>query len=472
MLGNILIKIINFIQNILTFQFFNRNKFNKILEFPINYDFKDPKFDLLNTIPDNHPLVKTLENYIIKYEMQNKPICVSLSGGVDSMVMISILWKLSHKYDNKITCATIDYGLRQESKDEVDFVELFCQKYGIEFNKKKVDGVSRKTNQNSRSEYEETSKNIRFELYNEILERHKIDGVFVAHHYDDVTENIFINFLRGHHFFDLAVMHEKNCVNDTNIYRPFLDHPKSDIFDFSHTYKIPYFKNTTPIWCNRGIMREKIFILLEKTFGNGFRKNLSNMAQKSIEVNNLLTSSIIDPFMKEVEFKKYGCVFNMTQNNSCLFWELIFTKIFHHYKSAPPSKKSLKLVEDLINNGQNTVYPIKKEFLIVINQNKIYIIKEYLNKSPTYQITQSDTKDTNAMNLINILNGTFCYNIPSTEEHLSNNKFGKKNILNQIGFFKNIPKQLIKYFELPSFLTTDYKLIDKATEWKQISVVY
>ena len=56
---------------------------------------------------------------------------------------------------------------------------------------------------------------------------------------------------------DLSVMHEINTVNGVNIARPFLDHPKKDIYDLAHNFMIPYFLDTTPDWSNRGKMRRK-----------------------------------------------------------------------------------------------------------------------------------------------------------------------------------------------------------------------
>ena len=93
-----------------------------------------------------------------------------------------------------------------------------------------IENVGRKTGQNSRNEYEETSKNIRFDFYNSILKKHSSQGIFVAHHYDDITENVFTNIMKGSHFLDLSVMHECNTVKNINLYRPFLNHKKDIIF--------------------------------------------------------------------------------------------------------------------------------------------------------------------------------------------------------------------------------------------------
>ena len=90
MLWNVFNKIISFFTGYFYYLIsFFKYSHNYILEYPKNYSFDDPKFDLLMTIPDNHPLVKTIEEFLIKYNKKNKNIIVSLSGGVDSMVLVS-----------------------------------------------------------------------------------------------------------------------------------------------------------------------------------------------------------------------------------------------------------------------------------------------------------------------------------------------------------------------------------------------
>ena len=93
-------------------------------------------------------------------------------------------------------------------------------------------------------------------------------------------------------------MKEQSIVNNVNIFRPLIYYEKNLIYKFSHKYNIPYFKDTTPDWSNRGILRRKIFPLLEKTYTNKYLNNLSKIANESIEWNELILDKIIIPFMK------------------------------------------------------------------------------------------------------------------------------------------------------------------------------
>jgi tRNA(Ile)-lysidine synthetase-like protein len=483
MLWNLFNKIISFFTGYIYYCIsFFKYSHNYILEYPNNYSFDDPKFDLLVTIPDNHPLVKTIEQFLIKYNKNNKSIIVSLSGGIDSMVLVSILWKLSKKYNFKLYSATIDYSTRKESKYEADFTRLFCKKYGIDFNLKTIEGVCRESNDNSRNEYEEESRSVRYGLYNKLLDETKAEGIYVAHHYDDITENVFTNFMKGANILDLVVMHDVNNVRGVNIMRPFLNHPKKDIYDFAHTYNIPYFKNTTPIWCKRGIMREKLFKMLDNMFGIIFRKNLNDLGQKSYQIGNLVSDKIINPFLNKVVFCKYGAYFKLEENNPDIFWELILIEIFHKFGTSSPSKKSLKLIIDIISKNKESVYPIKKGYYFVLEKGTIYLMQTYFTRERNemeVDIKKNMEKSEKKITLVDILNGKITYSIPDINKELDNLQISKKNIIKILNLSNKIPNNILKYFELPSYnIEIDHddksnrgkEMIKNIDEWLNVDI--
>jgi uncharacterized protein (DUF924 family) len=98
---------------------------------------------------------------------------VSLSGGVDSMVIASALAyirdteaaKRDIEPDNvlHITAIHIDYGNRPESRAEASFVERYSKQIGAKFVCRRIDEVTRGVT--ARDDYERIAREIRFELY-------------------------------------------------------------------------------------------------------------------------------------------------------------------------------------------------------------------------------------------------------------------------------------------------------------------
>ena len=149
----------------------------------------------------------------------------------------------------------MNYNNREESKLEEDFLREYCNKRDITFICHSFDF---KRGSIKRNDYETITKKIKFDLYKKTLEQYKIDGILLAHHKDDIIENIFTNFCRGDNFLNLSVIKESNMIMGVNIIRPLIKHYKQDIYDYAHFYEIPYFLDTTPDWSVRGKFRQKI----------------------------------------------------------------------------------------------------------------------------------------------------------------------------------------------------------------------
>ena len=233
-------KIINYIRVIFCCQ----TKFQYLLEYPKNFKFKKdiPKFE-------NCELIETIDKFCIENNVYKTGAIVSLSGGVDSMVLLNILLHLQKKHPwFEIYTSTIDYGLREESKDESSFIQEYTERYNIKSYVSGVLGVSRKKEDSgSRSEFEEQSRRIRFDSYKLIIEDNNLcptTGVFVAHHQDDIIENIFTNSMKGGNLLDLEVMKPISKIHDVTMFRPLLKFKKQVIYDFAHKYGIPYFLAT------------------------------------------------------------------------------------------------------------------------------------------------------------------------------------------------------------------------------------
>tara|TARA_A100001035_G_scaffold87077_2_gene67686 strand:+ start:31592 stop:32716 length:1125 start_codon:yes stop_codon:yes gene_type:complete len=334
---------------------------NKIYEFKYNnyfniLEFVPNKSDIiLNQNFSDSLLINCVESFCEKQNI--KKFIVSLSGGVDSMVLITILKYL--KYE--VIGAHINYNNRDESCDEQKFLEEWCEFNNIKLYIKTIDNIKR--NNCKRSDYEIITKNIRLDFYKEIIKKENVELVLLAHHKDDIVENIFANVCRGRYILDLAVIKEKTVIANINIGRPMIQFYKNIILDFAEIYQVPYFKDTTPDWSVRGKYRKQIYPLIEDTFTKNVKNNLIALSNQSDEWNQLIQHEIIKPFMNKIKWtiKDYENIVefnieNYKQHPPC-FWNAIFMNIFNCYGYNSPSKKAIMLFINIINksNKNNTV---------------------------------------------------------------------------------------------------------------------
>ena len=178
----------------------NFNSYKKILELIPNNSEK-----IRNSSYYGNDIINCVKKYC-ESEKNNKFV-VSLSGGVDSMVLITIIHYLG--YD--VVGTHINYNNRDETLEEQRFLENWCQYNNIKLYTKVITHITRANSK--RSNYEFETKNIRFQFYKEVLDRENADTILLGHHKDDIIENIFANVCRGRYILDLAVI-QKTCNID------------------------------------------------------------------------------------------------------------------------------------------------------------------------------------------------------------------------------------------------------------------
>lgn len=320
------------------------SKYESILEYipTIKDRIIDCKLDI------NNNLVEIIKDF---YNTNTHPIIVSLSGGVDSMVIITILKWLGYN----VIAVFINYNNRDESLLEQEFLTNWCEYNNIKFYVKEITHINR--NNTKRTQYEIESKNIRFQFYKTIMFKDSAIHVVLAHHKDDVIENIFANICRGRNILDLAIIRESAVLSGVNIARPFVNIYKDEIINFALQFQVPYFLDTTPGWSVRGKYRTNILPLLTDTFTHNVKQNLINISRQADDWNELIQNEIVLPFIETVTYNYNDCEFMCERYNTypVAFWNQVFMKIFYHYGKNIPSHKAVKCFMDCIKT-KNVCY--------------------------------------------------------------------------------------------------------------------
>lgn len=327
----------------------NYLKFKDVLEFvPTNTEkIENQRFNKEDIIE------KCIKKYSEKNDTNNK-FCISLSGGVDSMVLATIIKMLGYY----VIGVHINYNNREETSIEEQFLEEWCKYNDIKLYVKTIDNIKR-TN-TKRSDYEYITKNMRLDFYKEVLNKENLDLILLAHHKDDIVENIFANVCRGRYILDLAVIKEYTTMNNINIGRPLIEFYKQSILEFAEKYQVPYFKDTTPDWSVRGKYRRRIYPLIEDAFTKNVKDNLIGLSVQSYEWNELVYKDIIKPFMNKVKFtfdiNECYVEFNITKykNYPLCFWNVVLMNVFNQSGYNCPSRKGIQNYMNNINKDINT----------------------------------------------------------------------------------------------------------------------
>lgn len=157
------------------------------------------------------PLLRTVLNFLLKHLKPSGrrageiSLAISLSGGVDSMVIAKILAVLrdsglvrlsAEACPVHVTAIHIDYGNRPESSEEARVVEQYARDMlGLEWRLRHITEVTRGVTE--RSDYEKISRALRYGFYKEVLKERGCPGVIFGHHIGDVHENVISNVMRS-----------------------------------------------------------------------------------------------------------------------------------------------------------------------------------------------------------------------------------------------------------------------------------
>ena len=174
-------------------------------------------------------VLQTLKESLNKYGLWNKKLIIGVSGGVDSMALLTAL----HELKQQLFVIHINYGLRgEDSQKDRELVEHIAQFYGYEVASFKVKYAPEFGN------LQAWARQTRYQVFGELRREEKAAAVVLAHHRDDILETVFQKLFRGAspiHWDGMRIWEEESVR-----FRPWLKHSKSELIEYALTRAVPY----------------------------------------------------------------------------------------------------------------------------------------------------------------------------------------------------------------------------------------
>ncbi len=174
-----------------------------------------------------------------KYNMisPGSRVIVALSGGSDSMSLLTVLGMLRDELQFTLEAAHVNHGLRgQDADDDESFVRNYCLNKNIPLHilKADVSGEAKKTGES----LEEAGRRIRYAYFDSLGDDCLIA---TAHNLNDRIETFIFNFTRGASLKGLCSIPPVRG----NIIRPIIECSKEDVLNFCFENNIPYCTDKT-----------------------------------------------------------------------------------------------------------------------------------------------------------------------------------------------------------------------------------
>lgn len=145
----------------------------------------------------NH-LVERVSEYMQEHHMveEGQKIVVGVSGGADSMALLSILSELAAYFHFSLTVVHVNHGIRGKAADaDQSYVENFCKNQSIPCYSFHVD-LKRFAQKEGMSQ-EEAGRYYRYQCFEKVRKEVEAQKIAVAHQQEDASETILFNLFRG-----------------------------------------------------------------------------------------------------------------------------------------------------------------------------------------------------------------------------------------------------------------------------------
>ena len=291
---------------------------------------------------NNKEFIKTIEK---KYIFEKNPsIAIAVSGGPDSMSLLFLLCAFTKQKKGKLIALIVDHRIRDNSKDEANYISTYLKKNKINSRILTVD----KKNVHKKS-MNEARKN-RYKLLTDFCIQNKILHLFIAHHKDDNLETFLNRKIAGSDFYGLRSMSELTLYNKVCIFRPLLNFSKETLLSYNKKNNIEYIKDPSNL--NLDYTRPIIRSFLKKTDQKTLKeinKDFDHILFFSPFFIYMIFEVLLNNIIHVDSNKIVVSLSNLTKINE-ITSEHIIRKIyqfFFHQTNAPRSKKTRILISEI-----------------------------------------------------------------------------------------------------------------------------
>ena len=166
-------------------------------------------------------LVENVHKALLPLVNRCSKILISISGGIDSTVLLDTVSKINKEYNFKIFLLHVNYNMNPNSFKAENHCEYLAEKYKCQIEILNVN-ISNKN-------FESKARIFRYNQLNRFARKYNLDIILTAHHYDDRIETLYMKKRTNSDWLGyLGIRYRFG-----KIVRPMLCIPKNDIIAYS-----------------------------------------------------------------------------------------------------------------------------------------------------------------------------------------------------------------------------------------------
>lgn len=240
-------------------------------------------------------------------------IVVGVSGGPDSITLLTCLNKFKDYFEIKIICAHINHLIRKDSTEDEQYVENVCEKMGIKCYVKRaeVEKIAKEQKKGS----EEVGRKIRYDFFDEVARKENANKIAIAHNMKDNAETMLLNIIRGS---GLTGLEGIQAEEYGKYIRPLINCTREEIEEYCEKNNLqPRIDSTNKenIY-RRNIIRNKLLPQLQELNPN-IVESLSNLS-KIVKVQNMHIKNEVENIYNKIATEELNTNNLQNKNDSSM----------------------------------------------------------------------------------------------------------------------------------------------------------
>ena len=315
-------------------------------------------------------------------------IVMGISGGPDSMFLLTLLLKLRENIDINLVCAHVNHNVRKVSYKEKEFVEDYCKRKNIIFESMVIDKYGD-------DNFHNEARNIRYKYFEALIKKYDAKYLMTAHHGDDLIETILMRITRGSTLKGYSGFDSIVDMGNYTIVRPLIFYTKKYIENYNKEKNIPYVidKSNFKTKYTRNRYRKVVLPFLKKEDSNVHKKFLkySNTLKEYSDFIDLIVSKEI----KNVYHDGKLIIDKFLNLDHLIKKKIIYLILEEKYEDDLMliSDKHVDLILELIkSNKKNTYIYLPNLIKACKNYNEFYL-EELTDNIDSYEIELIDYAD-------------------------------------------------------------------------------
>ena len=187
-------------------------------------------------------------NNFFKVQKKSIDLTIGLSGGLDSMVLLNVLYQLKTELNLKLSAIHVHHGLSKNADNWSQVCLDECKKLSVNFSQKKIN-----INNSEGIGIEASARKARYQILHQLSD----EILVTAHHQNDQAETLILQLLRGSGLKGLASMPPYD--EERRLWRPFLKLSRDIIEEYAKRYNVKFIEDES----NKNIEFDRNFLRLE-----------------------------------------------------------------------------------------------------------------------------------------------------------------------------------------------------------------